>query len=744
LKNLRKSCFFLFIGEGHFMFKILFIKKISLIFIILLTLLSFPISIYSQTGWFQQSPLPTSDALVSIKFVNSSTGFIAGGMGTILKSTNYGQSWLIKNNGANNLIKSMDFFDENTGLVIAQIYPGFLLSTILKTSNNGENWTQIISPINLRVWSLNCTHYSTAYITCDSGFLYKTTNNGFNWYLIQTGFNKNLINACFIDNYTGYVLGYPALLIKTTNGGNTWSQLPWQSPPANMSSLYFINENTGFIGGGTFFSIIQNTTDSGNSWNLQTYEGRGVTSIKFSNPNDGMAVGVSGTILKTVDGGNSWVFEYSNILESISDISMIDKDTVYAIGGQGSINKSLNGGINWFSQFSGSVADLNSIYFSSTNTGYAIGQGFDAMGRRDLIKTTNMGINWLYLNLPLSDTWQKIQFVNNDSGFVLGGNGNILKTLNGGVNWINLGIQNESLFGLNFLDFNTGFVAGFKIFKTTNNCISWELENSINSRLFDIRFIKPNTGYTAGENGIILKSTDSGLNWVFQNSGTNQDINSIYFLDKDSGFICGGNFCGFISKTSNGGSNWFKVFNDSIRCPNLKSIYFVNTNTGYCVGSYSLMSNNVNYLIKTTNNGYNWFLLDVGSYNGLNSIYFLNDSLGYVCGINGTIFKTTNGGDPIGLRRITTDCVYEFNLLQNFPNPFNTETTIKYNLPKNSHVNLIIYDVLGRKVLDLVNENQLAGYYDVKWNGLNFGSGIYFYKLITNIFSKTKKMILLK
>lgn len=87
-----------------------------------------------------------------------------------------------------------------------------------------------------------------------------------------------------------------------------------------------------------------------------------------------------------------------------------------------------------------------------------------------------------------------------------------------------------------------------------------------------------------------------------------------------------------------------------------------------------------------------------------------------------------------------------FTLYQNYPNPFNPSTIIKYNLPYSTHVQLLVYDLIGREIALLVNEEQSAGFHQAKFSfeGSNVASGIYFYKLITKGFSEVKKMIVLK
>ena len=88
-----------------------------------------------------------------------------------------------------------------------------------------------------------------------------------------------------------------------------------------------------------------------------------------------------------------------------------------------------------------------------------------------------------------------------------------------------------------------------------------------------------------------------------------------------------------------------------------------------------------------------------------------------------------------------------FSLKQNFPNPFNPSTKIRFEIPSNQNNNkpkvlLGIYDILGREVAVLINESLSPGRYEVNWNASNYASGIYFYKIIASEFSQTNKMIL--
>lgn len=109
------------------------------------------------------------------------------------------------------------------------------------------------------------------------------------------------------------------------------------------------------------------------------------------------------------------------------------------------------------------------------------------------------------------------------------------------------------------------------------------------------------------------------------------------------------------------------------------------------------------------------------------------------------ILSFTNPDSTVGINKISNEVPQECKLYQNFPNPFNPFTTIKYQIIKNSNVKLIVYDILGKEIEILVNEKQSPGIYETQFNGINLSSGVYFYKLsIDGKILDAKKFILLK
>ncbi len=133
---------------------------------------------------------------------------------------------------------------------------------------------------------------------------------------------------------------------------------------------------------------------------------------------------------------------------------------------------------------------------------------------------------------------------------------------------------------------------------------------------------------------------------------------------------------------------------------------------------------------------------------GFGIIYRGGGDLGHEINLRGAVIDGVLYGDTtfVGINDKPTDksVPHRVQLFQNYPNPFNPSTTIRFELPHAARVRLEIVDIAGRRVAALVNERREAGMYTVRWNARDFASGIYFYRLQTNGFVETRKMLLIE
>jgi hypothetical protein len=212
-----------------------------------------------------------------------------------------------------------------------------------------------------------------------------------------------------------------------------------------------------------------------------------------------------------------------------------------------------------------------------------------------------------------------------------------------------------------------------------------------------------------------------------------------------------GSFYGSLNMTTDGGENWAQIDSTLKELDNANSISSIllddNLEGRLYVGMLDygqpLTDNFSNGgLFLTEDNGKSWKKIYDSE---VNVITADNESprniyVGTKFGIKTFIDTFT----VTSVKEVQTDKPEEFELIQNYPNPFNPATTISYTIEKDDHVNLVVYDVLGRQVLELVNEQQKAGDHSIKFSAVNLSSGIYYCRLQTTNSVKTNKMILSK
>lgn len=116
---------------------------------------------------------------------------------------------------------------------------------------------------------------------------------------------------------------------------------------------------------------------------------------------------------------------------------------------------------------------------------------------------------------------------------------------------------------------------------------------------------------------------------------------------------------------------------------------------------------------------------------------------GWIAGDQGKILKTTTGGLTY-FNQSSNPVPNNYLLHQNYPNPFNPKTNIKFEIPSSNFVSIKVYNILGKEMTTLANEFLNSGAYQVEFNGVNFESGIYFYRIQAGDFTDEKLMIILK
>ncbi len=229
--------------------------------------------------------------------------------------------------------------------------------------------------------------------------------------------------------------------------------------------------------------------------------------------------------------------------------------------------------------------------------------------------------------------------------------------------------------------------------------------------------------------------------WIEQTSGTIWPLTAVSFIDSDNGTAVG--YEGTILRTTDGGTTW--TSQTSVTKNHLEGVSFTDSNNGTVVGQYGT-------ILRTTDGGTTWTSQSSGPTERLNAVSFIDSDNGTVVGQYGTILRTTNGGVSFVKEEEIEEIPTDYTLSQNYPNPFNPSTSIQYAVSSRQFVSLKVYDLLGREIATIVNEEKPAGNYEVSFDAANLTSGIYLYKIQSGdpssgsgqSYTDVKKMILLR
>lgn len=305
-----------------------------------------------------------------ISFSDPDNGTIVGGNGTIISTTNGGESWSYNSFGNTATMRSVALKDANNGIAVGS------LGTITKTTDGGKSWTVI--PVKTNSYLYNTTYADTKHcIAVGNETVLKSADGGITWKLLSFS-SIFLRGVSFSDSSKGTAVGYKrigdsfiAAILRTTDGGETWSEQP-AGVTNTLLGIYMtdLNNATAVGEGGTIIK----TTDAGATWKLQT---SGTTvklnSVYFTGVNKGIIVGEGGIILRTVDGGNTWVKQSSPVNSILYSVSFADENHGNAVGEGGIILKTINGGETWAFQQSKTSDILYGISLSDTSSGIIVG-----------------------------------------------------------------------------------------------------------------------------------------------------------------------------------------------------------------------------------------------------------------------------------------------------------------------------------------------------------------------------------
>jgi photosystem II stability/assembly factor-like uncharacterized protein len=702
-----------------------------------------------------------------IELVDTMTVIAVGDNGTILKSTNRGETW----------VPRTGFTTNNLHEVIQNYMVGLCAvgsnGTIL-TSYDGDYWIPKQSGTSNSLNSITWQESFNAVLIAsgDGGTVIKTANGGQNWFPLATGITQNLkkirlSETYFNQSYFTYYLaaGSNGTFITSTDGGASWESRYIPSS-ADLNSVYFEDMNTGFAcgNGGVMLKTVSN----------HYYIGR-----------NRMDANQIGTWFSN-DGG----FNYNpdSILEGLEYPRGTGKISRYASG-----------------IFIGAIVGTDTLvsvarYIANENyPGYTDGSGIPH-GRND----SNYRVYKLVSGINNYDrlSWPNALLGNSDQGAPV-----YYDNLTSSWRPLDFGSQTMfSVFTDSYPESHGNSAGGSNPLKADIKHLSFSVDTSgvLGNVIFSQFTIINRSNLTWHDSYITLWTDDdignqwndklgcdSALRLGYTYNGTGSDTAygnnppAAGFLllrgalvptgnNLDTVRICQNKDKSFLTGVRDQG---MRVFNFSINADpydpdpyvyyqtyrymkglnieggnRIHPLGYVTTlvysgdpvsNTGWNQSNYSDMRSYLSSGPLNMNPGDTQVIVlaqvIARGTSSLNSVSLLKQ----YCSIVKQYYDSCYSFIPIGIKN-QNEVVYDYALFQNYPNPFNPLTRIVFTIPKQTHVKLEIYDAAGRLVEILADMNIDKGKHSFVWDGTNHSSGVYFYKLVTNGYSQSRKMVLIK
>ena len=460
-------------------------------------------------------------------------------------------------------------------------------------------------------------------------------------------------------------------------------------------------------------------------------------------------------IANSQDGIGVWTQTYSSTARIFCiAVDPTNQNTMYVGSLDNGINKTTNAGVNWTLMNNGLTYNhvfTIAVSKSNPNIVYAATDSLGGWTVSGLYKSTDGGANWTICSAGIYDS-KNIQCVvvhPTDPNIVFCGTFNAYwdssigfwKTTNGGTTWTacNTGMGNKNILScaMNPKNPNVIIAGSSLIYASSTGPVSMYRSNDMG------------TTWSLIVSGIPQASTD------------NNPIRCLSYSSSDTNVVLAGLFLnaaaltGGMYLTINGGQTWVQK-NSGI--PQTQAylarscIIAPGSSTEFYSGwDYSGLTNIGVY--RSTDAGNSWtnfcgsVFLNTYAVRGLAERSTGNPTLyagnaGSATANSGTgLYEYSWQASGISGNNSIPD---KYALSQNYPNPFNPVTVINYSIRNQGLVTIKIYDITGNEVTTLVNEYKQAGYYNVNFDGKNLSSGTYFYKITSNEFTATKKMVLLK
>jgi photosystem II stability/assembly factor-like uncharacterized protein len=419
-----------------------------------------------------------------------------------------------------------------------------------------------------------------------------TTNGGLTWTEQTTNTYNELYAGYFIDSNTGWVVGQLGEILHTKDGGKTW-RFQRSGTESNLNKVFFADAKHGLIVGDD--GVILTTTSGGAKWELQESDTENDLYGFALSPEGMVAVGKGGIAMRYAVDAAELPVELPPVAEQTETPEIVDEQPIVE---EVTYHWELVRQATWQTNFT-------DTYFLDNQIGWAVGSG------GVIAHTTDGGKTWLPQHSSVKADLRRITFADDAHGWIAGG-GVLLRTENGGKTWqvIQGVLQNfRNISTIEFLNTQEGWlgVNQGQTLHTTDGGLTWKLQKTgtTNRPMTDLHFLNSSEGWAIApqraDGGFILHTIDGGEYWEIQ-AKPNQPGVGIHFVDAKSGWIVMGNGRSLV--TQDGGMTWKQRYPDDDQEISMRQIKFRNHKEAWGIARNGT-------ILMTHNQGKSWAQIHV-------------------------------------------------------------------------------------------------------------------------------------
>lgn len=684
--------------------------------------------IFAQENQWNKIKIPYSDYVYSLYSIPNGNIFASSWNGGLFVSKDDGMSW---KKLLNDVVKSFNFIQGKLYAVSNNV--------LLISKDNGINWTRFEYPFSIQSVSENSKGMIFASRTPGGGGLIRSKDGGNTYAAVFSVDIGGMIihpnGAIYITAKSQTGAANYTKLYKSIDDGDSWSEVNLNSivNDPTFTSISMNPEGKIFIcSQGSYppyiTTIIQSDVQ-GNNFKSATTTGINdyINSLYFSKTKE-IYFATNHGILKSDSSGNSLAgikvaagnINISAITQNTLGDILVSVQDGYCAGG---ILSSKDNGQNWYQTGLNNQSVVSSITFDKNNNIYV-------STTTEIYRYEPMAPGWRMLLNKKPHEFNSVGI--SPSGKIIVPSFPVFISSDNGNNFDEVRLPYETI-ATNILFKDTNFVfigtySGLFLSSKSAENNSWRKTGALDKYIYCMGTDKYSNIYFGSDDGL-SKSTDNGDTWtkIFYPGFAIKTL----AISSSNQFYAGADGKG-LYKSKDGGATWL-LLNTGVTTTSIQSII--------CSDSLHIYISLVDGGVYGSNNqGETWRSLNKGLGDLFVKALALDKNGNLYCSTNSGLYKSLYPDPEYHNKPLPSD----YKLFENYPNPFNSSTTIRYRLPVDGNVRITLYNILGQEIRILLNGFNEAGEYDMLLDGSKLASGVYFYTLRAGEFIQTKKLILLK